>query len=269
MDWGFLIGLIGTAVLLGWTLLAGSRATLYWSVPSFFLVVGGTFTLLLVVTPLRNLRAIGAVLKRAVLDDQPPCEELIEKLVGYSERARRHGILSLEEVTKGEQDPFLVHAVQMAVDGADPEVIRCILGMEISSLTERHEQGRGMFDSMAKYAPSLGMLGTLIGLVVMLKNADDPKMIGPGMAIAILTTLYGALMAYAFAQPMSDRLERRTADEVLRKSIILEGMVAIQSGDNPRVVEQKLRTFLPPGARERLYGLQGVKSEARQHEKAA
>jgi len=269
MDWGFLIGLLATGVLLAWTLVAGGRVTLYWNVPSFFLVVGATITLLMVVTPLRNLRAFGSLLKRAVLDDQPPCEDLIEKLVGYSETARRHGILSLEEVTKREQDPFLVHAVQMAVDGADPEVIRYILTTEINNLSERHEHGRGMFDSIAKYAPALGMIGTLIGLVVMLKNADDPKMIGPGMAIAILTTLYGALIAYAFAPPMSDRLARRPAEEVLRKSSILEGMVAIQSGDIPRIVEQKLRTFLPPTARERMFGFRPVKTEAATQEKAA
>lgn len=269
MDWGFLIGLVATGALLAWTLFAGSRATLYWSVPSFFLVVGGTFTLLLVVTPLRNLRAFGAVLKRAVLDNQPRCEDLIDKLVGYSETSRRQGILSLEEVTKHEQDPFLVHAVQMAVDGADPEVIRYILTTEINNLAQRHEQGRAMFDAMAKYAPALGMIGTLIGLVVMLKNADDPKMIGPGMAIAILTTLYGALIAYAFAQPMADRLERRTAEEILRKSIILEAMVAIQSGDNPRVVEQKLHTFLPPAARDGMLGLRALRTEAGRRERAA
>ena len=269
MDWGFLLGLVGTAFLVVWTLMAGGQAKLYWNMPSVLLVLGGTAAILFVVTPLRTLKGSLAVFRRALRDDQRPCEELMEQLVGYSEAARRHGILSLEEVTKDLTDPFLVHAVQMAVDGADPEVIRSILTTELENLVDRHEQGRGVFDAIAKYAPALGMIGTLIGLVVMLKNADDPKMIGPGMAIAILTTLYGALLAYAFAQPLSERLARRSADEILRKSLIVEAIVAIQSGDNPRIVEQKLRTYLPPAARDRMLSFRPVKGPAGQKEEAA
>jgi chemotaxis protein MotA len=170
-------------------------------------------------------------------------------MVSYAEIARRDGILSLENATKDMDDPFIVRGIQMAVDGTDPELIEQIMDNELENLVERHENGKGLFDTLGKYAPAFGMIGTLVGLVAMLANLTDPSSLGAGMAVALITTLYGAIIANAIALPLADRLGRRSADEVLYKTVIIKGVMAIQSGDNPRVVEQKLRTFLPPSAR--------------------
>ena len=175
--------------------------------------------------------------------------ELIEQLVELAEVARRDGILALEGMTEGMDEPFLVNGLRMAVDGSDPDVIESIMETELENLMERHEAGRGMLEAMGKYAPAFGMIGTLIGLVAMLANMDDPSKIGAGMAAALITTLYGALLANVVFLPMADKLAARSTEEVLNKTIIIQGVMAIQSGDNPRNIESKLLTFLPPSVR--------------------
>ena len=188
-------------------------------------------------------------MKKAFFHQEVSVEKLIRDIVGFAEVARRDGILSLENRAKEVDDPFIVSGIQMAVDGTDPELIEQIMNNELENLVERHEVGKALFDGIGKYSPAFGMIGTLVGLVVMLQNMDDPSKIGPGMAIAILTTMYGAIIANAIALPIADRLSRRSSEEVLLKMIIVKGVMAIQSGDNPRIVEQKLRTFLPPSMR--------------------
>ncbi|MEX0744217.1 MAG: MotA/TolQ/ExbB proton channel family protein [Phycisphaeraceae bacterium] len=249
MDLGILFGFIGTWVLIAWAILAGGDVGNFINPSSIILVVGGSCTVIFFCIPARNLKGLAGVVKKAFFHRAKPIEQLIDDLVSYAEIARRDGILSLENTTKDIDDPFIVRGIQMAVDGTDPELIEQIMETELENLVERHESGRGMLDSLAKYAPAFGMIGTLIGLVIMLANLDDPAAIGPGMAVAILTTLYGAVIANAIAMPLSDRLARRSGEEVLYKTIIIKGVMAIQSGDNPRIVEQKLRTFLPPSAR--------------------
>ena len=137
----------------------------------------------------------------------------------------------------------------MAVDGTDPELIEQILNSELDAISDRHDRGKGIFDTIGRYAPAYGMIGTLIGLVIMLQNMDDPSKIGPGMAVALLTTMYGSMLANMFALPLADKLGQRNDEELLRKTIVLKGVMSIQSGDNPRIVEQKLKTFLPPALR--------------------
>jgi chemotaxis protein MotA len=171
--------------------------------------------------------------------------ELIKDLVSYAEVARRDGILSLENVIADVKDPFIVSGIQMAVDGTDPDLIEQIMIGELETVAARHESGKAMFDNIGKYAPAFGMIGTLVGLVIMLQNMDDPDSIGPAMAVALLTTLYGSMLANLFALPIADKLAKRSEDELLVKSIVIKGVMSIQSGDNPRVVEQKLKSFLP------------------------
>lgn len=249
MDLGILFGFIGTWVLIAWAIVAGGDVRPFIDEQSIILVVGGSVTVIFFAVPARNIKGLLAVAKKAFFHNAKPIEQLIDDLVSYAEVARRDGILSLENTTKDIDDPFIVRGIQMAVDGTDPELIEQIMEAELENLIDRHENGRGMLDTLGKYAPAFGMIGTLIGLVIMLANLDDPAAIGPGMAVAILTTLYGAIIANAIALPMSDRLSRRSSEEVLYKTIIIKGVMAIQSGDNPRIVEQKLRTFLPPSAR--------------------
>ena len=249
MDLGLLFGFLGTWALLLWALLAGGQMGIYIDVPSVVLVIGASATVMFMAFRARNVRRIIAVAKKAFVHQTKPIDQLIEDMVSYAEIARRDGILSLENATKDMKDPFIVRGIQMAVDGTDPELIEQIMNNELDNLVERHENGKGLFETIGKYAPAFGMIGTLVGLVAMLANLSDPASLGAGMAVALITTLYGAIIANAIALPIADRLARRSADEVLYKTVIIKGVMAIQSGDNPRVVEQKLRTFLPPDAR--------------------
>jgi chemotaxis protein MotA len=236
-------------VLILWAIYAGGDVTYFVDVPSMIMVLGGSMTLFFFCFPLKTIKQLFTYVKKGFFGTPLPIEKLIEDLVSFAEIARRDGILSLENVTRDIEDQFIVRGIQMAVDGTDPELIEQILNNELDNLVDRHANGRAMMDSLGKYAPALGMIGTLVGLVIMLQNMTDPSSIGTGMAVAILTTLYGALIANAFALPMSDRLGRRSAEEVLYKTVIIKGVMSIQSGDNPRIVEQKLRTFLPPALR--------------------
>lgn len=261
MDLGILFGLLGTWVLIVWALSASGSFKLFWDPASFILVVGGVCTTLFFCFPARHVRSLTRVAGKAFSSSPYSTERLIEDLVAYAEIARRDGILALEKVAEELEDQFMVRGLQMAVDGTDPELIEQIMNNELDHLVERHEVGKGMFEALGKYAPAFGMIGTLVGLVIMLQNMADPKLIGPGMALAMLTTLYGALIANAIALPMADRLGRRSAEEVLHKTIVVHGVMAIQRGDNPRVVERQLRTFLPASARPREWATRDAASE--------
>jgi len=249
MDLGFLFGFLGTWVVVSWALLSSGDLGYFVDVPSMILVIGGSITILAFSSPMRHVAKIFKVGLSTVFFKQRPIDKLIKDMVSYAEIARRDGILSLENKTKEIDDEFIVRGIQMAVDGTDPELIEQIMEADVENLETRHSLGKFTFDMLGKYAPAMGMIGTLVGLVVMLKNMNDPAMLGPGMAVAILTTLYGAVIANCIALPMADRLAKRSAEEVLYKTVIIKGVMAIQSGDNPRIVEQKLRTFLPPSQR--------------------
>ncbi len=251
MDLGSLFGILATWLLIMWALISGSSGNLsyYLDTPSMILVCGASGAVIFLVLPVGNAKVTIKVLKKAFFHKSRAIDKLIEQLVSFAEIARRDGILSLENAVKDVDDPFIVRGIQMAVDGTDPELIEQIMKTELENVEERHGRGKSIFDAIGKYAPAFGMIGTLMGLVVMLKNMKDPSSIGAGMAVALLTTLYGALIANAFALPVADRLAIRSGEELLYKTIIIQGVMAIQSGDNPRVVEQKLRTYLPPSAR--------------------
>ncbi|MCG3180664.1 MAG: Chemotaxis protein PomA [Phycisphaerae bacterium] len=254
MDLATLIGLLSGIALIAWAIVQGTNGQpgsfLDWQ--SVAIVFGGGIASALMSYPLKKVMEIAKVVKHAFMTKTTPPSQLIKDMVGYAEVARRDGILSLESLTKDIDDEFLIKGIQMAVDGSDPELIEQILESELEAVIARHEQGRGLFDALGKYAPAFGMIGTLVGLVIMLKNMDDPSKIGPGMATALLTTLYGALLANMFALPVSDKLRMRSDEEVLVKQIIIRGVMSIQSGDNPRIVEQKLKTYLSPAQRREM-----------------
>ena len=175
--------------------------------------------------------------------------DIDEVFVVLAETARREGILSLEAAIEEGDDPFLSTGVRLAVDGTEPDLIMDILETELQFVEERHKEGQEIIANMGNAAPAFGMIGTLIGLVIMLKNMDDPAAIGPGMAIALLTTMYGAILANIIFGPISAKLKRYSSKEVLAKRMIIEGIMSIQSGDNPRIVEHKLSVFLSPKVR--------------------
>jgi len=251
MDIATLIGIVGGVIVVGWSIVsgAGNDVMSFVDLPSVLLVLGGMMAATFIATPLKSVLGLGAIVKKAFLQKLPSPQTLIEELVSYAEMARRDGILSLEHVTREIKDEFTVKGIQMAIDGTDPEVIEQILKSELDRVADRHVRGKAVLDTMAKYAPAFGMIGTLVGLVIMLGNMQDPSKIGPGMAIALLTTLYGAVVANLICSPLAEKLEKVSADELLLKEIVIRGVMAIQSGDNPRVVEQKLKTYLSPSLR--------------------
>jgi len=249
VDIATLIGLVvGTLLVLGAILLGGS-VTAYINVPSMLIVIGGAFAATLTAYPLSTVLGLPKVLMKTLFCKAEDPVKLIGQMVELAENARRDGILALEPTVDTIEDEFLVSGIQMAVDGTDPEVIQLVMETEMENLMARHEQGKGLCDALGKYAPAFGMIGTLIGLVAMLSNMEDPSSIGAGMATALLTTLYGSMMANMVFLPMADKLAYRSAEEILNRTIITQGVMAVQSGDNPRNVQAKLYTFVAPRLR--------------------
>jgi len=252
MDLGTIIGSLLGVGLVSFAIVSGAKQnwTSFVDPNSAMIVVGGAIAAVMMCSPLANFLKTAAYMKKAIFHKEESVKDLITDLVGYAEIARRDGILSLENATRDAKDPFIRQGIQMAVDGTDPELIEQIMEGELDSIAERHEAGKSVFDSYGRYAPAFGMIGTLVGLVIMLLDMSDPSAIGAGMAVALLTTLYGSMFANMFALPIADKLGMRSSQELTRKSIVLKGVMSIQSGDNPRIVEQKLMTFLPPNLRD-------------------
>lgn len=252
MDAATIIGLVAGIGLVFVTVLLGGHPGVFWSIPSLLLVIGGTCAATLLNFPLRDVMTVFATVKKAFVERVIPPEELIEKLVSYASVARRDGVLALEDRTDLSLDPFFERGMRMAIDGMPPELIKDMLGIEITYMEERHALGQSILTAMGTYAPAFGMIGTLIGLVQMLTVMNDPSRIGYGMAVAILTTLYGVLLANLIFLPAAGKLRVRTANEVLDKEIMIEGILSIHAGDNPRLVEEKLKSFVAPAIRLRV-----------------
>ncbi|MBI5366256.1 MAG: motility protein A [Planctomycetes bacterium] len=250
VDIASIFGLFIGFFLLAAGILDRTPLSLYFDLSSVYITFGGALAATIVQFSANDLSRIPSVVWQVFwIRPQSPLE-LIKDLVRYAEIARRDGILALEGVTEEIHDEFMVRGLQLAVDGTDPESIQMMLVTELENLRDRHERARRVFDALATYLPAMGMVGTVIGLVAMLRNLQDPKIIGPAMATALLTTLYGAVGCYLVAMPMAKKLEMRSREEVLLKEMIIRGVMSIQSGDNPRVVEQKLRIYLPPRLRQ-------------------
>lgn len=250
MDIGTLAGLaIAVVAIFVGIILGGGDPLSLIDAPSIAVVFGGTTGAIIISFPLARLLKAHSVVLQSVFSKPTDPAETIRNLVKYAEVARREGILALENHIADMDDDFIVRGVKMAVDGTDPELINQILEIELEAVIDRHGQGKQILDTTGRYAPAFGMIGTLMGLIFMLSNMDDPSKIGPGMAVALITTLYGAIIANIFCGPLADKLQARDGEEVMVKTIIIAGVMAIQSGDNPRVVESKLMTYLPPGKR--------------------
>jgi chemotaxis protein MotA len=245
MDIATIIGiLLGTGLVIGAIASKTSLAT-FIDPASVAIVVGGTSAAALIAFPLGQVIKVLKVVKKAFFTRPVDPVRHITNIVRLAEVARRDGILSLEShLADANQDEFLVRGLRMAIDGQDPAVIEAALDQEIETLVERHAQGKALFDNIGKYAPAFGMIGTLIGLVIMLQNMDDANALGPAMAVALITTFYGALIANLFAMPIADKLGVRSDQELATKLLIIRGIMSIQAGDNPRIVQQKLMAFL-------------------------
>ena len=248
IDFATIVGLTAGAAIIVLAIMGkGETLGVFADTRSLAIVIGGAFCALLVSMPLARVLGVGKVMRKVCGTEKHDPERLIRTLVGYAEVARRDGILALDTMTDEIEDKFIVKGIQMAVDGTDPEVTEQIMLGELEALSERHRLGRATFEYLGKYAPAFGMIGTLIGLIIMLQHMDNASQIGSGMALALITTFYGAVAANLIFLPIADKLATRSREEIMVKQIIIRGIMSIQSGDNPRIVEQKLRTFLPTG----------------------
>lgn len=247
MDIATLVGLLGAFGIVISAIILGGSAGVFVNPPSMLIVVGGTLLVVLMKFTLAQfITSLKAAGKAFMFKSSNP-EDLISETVELADAARKGGLLSLEE--KEVSNDFMQRGIQLLVDGHDPEVVRLLLNKDKVQAEERHEVGISMFKAMAEVAPAMGMIGTLVGLVQMLSNMDDPKAIGPAMAVALLTTLYGAIIANMIANPIADKLTARNTEETTNKALIIDGLLAIQAGQNPRVIESMLRNYLPEGKR--------------------
>lgn len=224
-------------------------------IASIFIVIGGLIGSLLINFKYEQIKLFNQVMKEAFRKNDHHLDELIYLFVHLSDHARKEGLLALENELEKVDDPFIKKGILLAVDGIEPEVIHEILDAEITALEDRHYRGRIIVEKAGEYAPAWGMIGTLIGLVLMLSNLEDPASLGPNMAVALLTTLYGTVMANLVFLPMASKLENKTEEDIFIKQIIIEGIIGVQSGQNPRILEEKLNAFLidePDGKKQSL-----------------
>jgi chemotaxis protein MotA len=252
VDIATIVGLAVAFGLIVWSILLGGSLSGFIDMPSVAVVVGGTMGALLINYPLPRIIGLAGIFKKAFFFTLDDPDEVIGKMVRYAERARREGMLALEEDSENETDDFLRKGLRLAVDGTDPQLLEKILQTDVEQIENRHSEGAKILNAGGTYAPAFGMIGTLIGLVNMLSNLSDPTQIGAGMATALITTFYGAVLANAMFLPMSGKLESRSKEEMMIKGMVIDGIMAIQSGDSPRIVEEKLKSFLSPSMREKV-----------------
>ncbi|WDP88981.1 MAG: MotA/TolQ/ExbB proton channel family protein [Desulfobacter sp.] len=251
MDIASVIGVVsGLGFVLG-TILLGGSIMMFVNIPSILIVVGGTVAAVMIGFPMADvLGMIKSGLKVFIFKIEKP-EDIIANLVEISNKARKGGLLSIESDIQSTEDPYLAQALQMTVDGVKTADIAQIMQKQMELTKKGLDTGANVFSAMGSYAPAFGMIGTLIGLVQMLANLDDPSSIGPKMAVAMITTFYGAVMANLFFIPMSDKLTGRAEEEIINMNIIFEGILSIREGEHPKLMEDKLKVYLSDSKEEK------------------
>ena len=250
MDIATILGVISAFGLVCIAIFMGGGIQLFINIPALMIVVGGTLGATMINYPLKDVFGVLNVVKKALFTKNIPVDELIKRFLGFAKKSRKEGILALEGEIKDVTDEFLKKGVQLSIDGLEPQEISDVLETEVDFIRSRHQMGAEIFTTMGTFAPALGMIGTLIGLVQMLQTLDDPGSIGPAMAVALLTTFYGSIMANIVCLPIAGKLRTRSKEEVLAKEMSIQGIISISNGDNPRILEQKLLAFIPPNQRE-------------------
>ena len=250
MDIATILGVISAFGLMCIAISMGGGIQLFINIPALMIVVGGTLGATMINYPVKDLLGVFKVVKKALFAKKISVTELIKRFVTFAKKSRKEGILTLEGDIKDVSDEFLRKGVQLAIDGLEPQEIGEILETEIDFVRSRHQLGAEIFTTMGTYSPALGMIGTLIGLVQMLQTMDDASKIGPAMAVALLTTFYGSIMANIVCLPIAGKLRTRSKEEVLTKEMAIQGIASLSNGDNPRILEQKLQAFIPPNQRE-------------------
>ncbi len=253
MDIASLVGLILGAVMVVFGILSsgGNIVDDFVDLPSIIITIGGSLAGTLASHKLADfingLKSIGLAMKEPSVGD---ASEVISNIINLSNISRKEGLLALEEATHDMDDEFLKKGINLVVDGTDPDLVRGILETDLINLEARHKKVMGFWEKWAELGPAWGMIGTLIGLVNMLTNLTDSSTIGPNMAVALLTTLYGSLIANWLAGPTAAKLKVNNDMEIMMREITVEGLLSIQAGENPRVIEEKLKSFLAPSDRD-------------------
>lgn len=255
MDRGTLIGLLLGLALLGVAIGIGPSPRVFFHYPSLIVVFGGVIASTLIRFPWANVRSAFAVASRAFFTHPATSQAVVVQLVGLSQRARREGVKSLEKHQPS--DPFMASGIQMVVDGVDREHIREVLSAEIQATLDRHSLGQDTFRFIGTAAPSFGMVGTLIGMVQLFTSMNNPSELGKSMALSLLSTLWGAVIAYLFAIPISGKLEQRSREESQIRHLMMEGILGIASEMNPGQLEEQLNAFLAPHLKVRRSGRAG------------
>lgn len=248
MDLATLVGILGAFGIIGGAMTMSGGVGIFIDIPSVLIVIVGTIFVVLMKFSMGQFLGCFKVAGKAFMFKLVDPADLIEEVVELADDARKNGLLALEG--KEVSDDFLQSGIQLLVDGHDPEVVRGLLNRDLNEAVKRHEVGSQIWKQMGDTAPAMGMVGTLIGLVAMLSNMSDPASIGPSMAVALLTTLYGAMVANMIALPISDKVALRRDEEGRIKSMVIDALMGIQAGQNPRVIDSMLRNYLPAGKRE-------------------
>ena len=249
MDLATVIGLISGTILIAVAIILGGNAAIFINVPSILIVFGGTLATIFIKFKMADvLGSMGVAMKAFLVKMEDP-QSIIDEMVAYTRIAKKEGLIALEKENPG--DPFSTKALRYLSDGYDEGLIEDMLNKDIRLTLQRHQTGQNVFKAMGDSAPAWGMIGTLIGLVQMLSSMDDPASIGPAMAVALLTTLYGAVIANFICMPIADKLSLRSEQEQLNKSIIVEGAIGINRGISPMVLEESLKIFLSPKERDK------------------
>lgn len=255
MDKASLIGVIIGVICCGWVAFRASHGhfSMFWSEKGVIMVFGGTVSVLFMAMPMEKLKCVPGYVRRFMFHKGMTTVEAVKLLTNLSEKARRDGILALEGDVQNIQDPFLTAGLKMAVDGTDPEIIDATLRLEIMAMQERHKAGKKFFDLIKLYAPGYGLVATLIGQIGMFGNlTGGVEILGHMLAVAVVATMYGTILANAIAGPMGDKLSLRSSEEILSREMMLQGVLSIQSGDNPRVTQDKMMAFVPQTSRSNL-----------------
>ncbi|MBU3949182.1 MAG: MotA/TolQ/ExbB proton channel family protein [Proteobacteria bacterium] len=249
MDIATVLGIVSAFGLVFIAIFIGGGIKLFIDVPSLMIVAGGTLGATMINYPLGEILGVFRVVKNAFFTNNVESEGLIRIFVGFANKVRREGLLALEGELAGLKDEFLKKGIQLSIDGLEPREIKNILETEIDFIRSRHRLGAEIFTTMGTYAPALGMIGTLIGLIQMLQSMDDPGKIGPSMSVALITTFYGAIMANIICLPIAGKLRTRSKEEMLSKEMVIQGVISLSNGDNPRILEEKLKVFVPGSRR--------------------
>ncbi len=232
---------------------SGGSPLEFFDIASVFITVGGTFFASMASNPMSRFMRVGTIFSKAIINPSLKPSEIILTIVSFSEKARKEGLLALEDDLDELDDPFLRKGLQLVVDGTDPELVKNIMYADLDSMESRHNANIKMIDDMGTFAPAFGMIGTLIGLILALKaGIEDREGLVRNIAVALITTYYGAILANLFFIPTSNKLTDRHNDEMLVREIMIAGTLAIQSGDNPRIVKDRLVSYLPPSMREEV-----------------